>query len=248
MFGRRELTSEDVQKLVFESIGLIDEAQRELDLPICPNLQETRERLKGGRFRAASLLLTRSALYRMVYGSFDPPATITLDSDLPFCDWPLDIPEFPRTMARYAAAHEVIHADDHIGGDTVFTATMEHILDDHQDELERGMDIIDGKGGCESIGCYRDLAALWAMQYVDMITHYRAYVAIRHQHLPRLEMVWACMQDGFFPPSLLTHIEGDSNTEYIFDVIIGRAGEYCLIDALKESASIGERKARSYAV
>jgi hypothetical protein len=246
--GRRELTPGDVRKLVFESMGLIDEAQKELDLPICPNINETRECLKGGKFRVASLPLTSSSLYQMVYGSFDPPATITLDCDLPFCDWPLDIPEFPRTMARYAATHEVIHADDHTGGDTMFTATMEHILDDHRDKLERGMEIIDGDGGCESIGCHRDLAGLWTMQYVDMITHYRAYVTLRHRRFPRLDMIWACMQDGFFPPSLLTHIEGARNTEYIFDVVIGRAGEYCLIDALMESASIGERNACSYTV
>jgi hypothetical protein len=248
LFGRRELTPEDVRKLVFESIGLIDDAQRELDLPICPNIQETKERLEGGRFRVTSLPLKKTALYQMVYGSFDPPATITLDCDLPFCDWPLDIPDFPRTMARYAATHEVIHADDHLGGDATLTATTEHILDEHLDKLERGMEIIDGQGGCDSICCYRDLAGLWATQYVDMITHYRTYVTLRHRRLPRLDMIWACMQDGFFPPNLLTQIEGARDTEYIFDVIIGRAGEYCLIDALMESESIGERKACSYAV
>jgi hypothetical protein len=246
--GRRELNSEDVRKLVFESIGLIDEAQTELELPICPNIRETKKRLRHGSFRVAHITWNETAQYQMVYGSFDPPATITLDSDLPFCDWPLDIPEFPQTMAWYAATHEVIHADDHTGGDKLFKATMEHILHDHPDKLERGMGIIDGDGGCDSIGCYRDLAGLWAMQYADMITHYRAYVALRHRRLPRLDMIWTCMQDGFFPPSLLTRLESERDTEYVFDDIIGRAGEYCLIDALKELTSIGERNACSYTV
>lgn len=248
LLGRRELTAEDVRRLVFESIGLIVEAQAELDLPICPNIEETKERLRRGRFRVTPPTLRREDLYHMAYGSFDPPATITLDSSLPFCDWPLDLPELPHTMARYTATHEVIHADDNTGDDFMFEATLEHILRDHRDKLERGMGIIEGEGGCDFIGGYDDLACLWAMQYVDMVTHYRAYVTLRHRHFPRLDMIWDGLRNGFFPPNLLTQIEREKDTRYIFDVILGRAGEYCLIDALRESKTILERNADAYTV
>lgn len=248
MLGRRELTSEDVRVLVFESIRLIDEAQEKLELPICPNIEGTRERLRRGRFRAVPLPKKRGGSYHMAYGSFEPPATITLDSGLPFCDRPLDIPEIPYTMARYTAAHEVIHADDHVGGELMFTATREHILGDHGDKLFRGMEIIECEGGCDLIRSRDDLAGFWAMQYVDMITHYRAYVALRRHRFPWLDMIWEVLYDGFFPPNMLTRIEGEKGTRYVFDAIIGNAGEYCLIDALMESESIGEKNACRYTV
>lgn len=248
MIGRRELTSEDVKKLVFDSISLIIETQKELDLPICPNIHETRERLKGGRFRARRLRQRRAFPYQMAYGSFDPPSTITLDSKLPFCDRPLDVPELPYTMSYYTATHEVVHADDYTGGDAIYSATRDHILVDHWDKLERGMEIIKGERGCELIHGYNDLACLWAMQYFDMVTHFMAYVTLRHRGFPRLSMIWEGMQNGFFSPNILTRIESERGIRYVFDVIRCMAGEYCLIDALMESESIRERNACSYTV
>lgn len=248
MLGRRELTSEDVRRLVFESIDLITEAQRELELPLCSNIRATSHRLREGRFKAVPLPRRRGGAYQMAYGSFEPPATITLDRKIPFCDRPLDIPDVPNTMAHYAASHEVIHADDHVGGDAIFTATREHIVSDHMDKLVKGMDIIENEGGCELIGCLEDLACFWAMQYVDMVTNYRAYVALRHHNFPRLNMIWDNMDKGFFPPNMLTQIEGERGIRYVFDVIVGGAGEYCLIDALMESKSISERNACRYTV
>lgn len=248
LIGRRELTSEDVKKLVFESISLIADTQTELDLPICPNIHETREILKGGRFRARRLRRRRAFPYQMAYGSFEPPDTITLDSKLPFCDKPYDIPEIPYTMSYYTATHEVVHADDHTGGDLVYKATKEHILVDHLDKLGRGMDIIEMEGGCELVHDYNDLASLWAVQYIDMITHFRAFATLRHRGFPKLDMIWEGMQNGFFPPNILTRIESERGIRYIFDVIRYRAGEYCLIDALMESESIRERNTCSYTV
>ncbi len=248
MIGRRELTPKDVRKLVFESIRLIDEAQRDLRLSICPKLEETRERLRFGRFRVSPLPQERGGSYHTAYGSFDPPATITLDSGLPFCDRPFYIPEIPNTLAHYTASHEVIHADDHYGGDRLFLATREHILREHRDKLLRGIEIVEREGGCDLIRCHDDLACFWAMQYVDMVTHYRAYVTLRHHRFPRLEMIWECLNDGFFPPNMLTKIEVEKGARYIFNVTMGSAGEYCLVDALMESEGIKSKNSCRYTV
>ncbi len=248
MIGRRKLTPEDVRMLVFESIRLIDEAQRDLRLSICPELEETRKRLRRGRFKVAPLPQEGGGSYHMAYGSFDPPAMITLDRGLSFCDRPLDIPEIPYTMAHYTASHEVIHADDHYGGDRLFLATREHILREHGDKLLRGMEIVEGEGGCDLISCHDDLACFWAMQYVDMVTHYRTYVALRHHRFPKLDMIWERLDDGFFPPNMLTKIEAERGARYVFNVTMGSAGEYCLVDALMESEGIREKNACRYTV
>ena len=184
----------------------------------------------------------------MAFGAFDPPASITLDSRIPFCDRPLDIPEVPETLAYYTATHEVIHADDHLGEDMMFNATRDHILCDHTDKLVKGMDIIEESEDRCGIRTYEDLACLWAMQYVDMITHYRAYVVLRHGGYPKLDLVWGHMQNDFFPPSLLTTIEREKDTGYVFDNIIGQMGAYCLIDALMESKSISRKACCRYTV
>ena len=55
MIGRRRLNSRDVRELVFESIGLIDDAQMKLQLPICQNLAATRSILKRGTFQVIPL-------------------------------------------------------------------------------------------------------------------------------------------------------------------------------------------------
>jgi len=245
---RKELTSDDVRRLVFQSIDMISEVQSKLRLPICPNLSDVFKRLSAGTFHASPLANKRNGQYYMKYGSFDPPATITMNSRLPFSDRPYNLPEVPRTLSYYTATHEVIHVDDFLGGDRLFNATREHILKSHRDKLSRGMQIIEDGGNGDCIGCPDDLASLWAMQYVDMLTHYRAYLVLRHKRFPRLDLLWSRMQSDFFPPSLLTRIERDKDTRYIFDEIIGRAGEYCLIDALNESESIGEKVACRYTV
>lgn len=246
--GRRELTPDDVRRLAFEAFELIDDAQKELNLPICPQIDETRRRMRGGVFRAIPLSRKRGAHYAMEYGSFDPPSTIVLDSRLPFCDRPLDISQLPSSMAQYSATHEVIHADDYTGGDTLLVKTMEHILRSHRDKLEKGMSIIEQQGGCECIKSYEDLARLWAMQYVDMATHYRAYVVLRFKKLPKLDFIWSHLQSDFFPPTLLTRIEQERGAENVFDTITCRAGEYCLIDALRDSQNISEKDASKYTV
>jgi hypothetical protein len=248
LIGRRGLTSGDVRNLVFEAIGNIADAQRELNMPICPHIEETRERLRGGEFRVEHLAGNRGGPYAMEYGIFEPPSTIILDSELPFCDWPLSIPQLPDTFAHYCTTHEVIHADDYTGGDRLLSETRRHILREHGDKLEKGMMIIEMEGGGDCIHSYEELAELWATQYVDMVTHYRAYVALRYRRLPKLDFIWAGLRKDFFPPTLLTNIERQRGIEYVFDIIDRQAGNYCLIDVLREYESIGERSADSYTV
>ena len=248
MIGRRRLNSRDVRELVFESIGLIDDAQMKLNLPICLNLSATRNVLKRGTFQAAPLRKEREGKYQTFYGDFAPPATIILDDELPFCDRPLEIPEVPSTMAYYTSVHEVIHADDYAGGDHIIKATQEHILEEHNDKLEVSMEIIRERSDDDCIRTDEELAGLWAIQYSDLLTHYRSYVVLRHHRFPRLDFIWNFMQNDTFPPSLLTRIEREKGTRYIFETIIERVGEYCLIDVLMETINIGEKSAEAYTV
>jgi hypothetical protein len=245
---RRELTSKDVRELVFESILLIAETQQELGFPICPNIGRTWRVLKDGNFMAAHLPSERYETYQMAFGTFDPPNTIILDSRIPFYDRPLDIPEVPHTLMRYTATHEVIHVDDHLGEDAIYEGTKEHILSEHGDKLETGIEFIEREGCCDKIDGRKDLASLWAIQYVDMVTHYRTYVVLRQRNFPRLSLVWSNMQEGFFPPSLLTKIEREKDTGYVLESILNQVGEYCLIDAIMETASIAKKTAGKYTV
>ena len=247
MLRRRELSPSDVRELVFEAILIVAETQRELDLSICPNIEMTWQILKDGKFRSTHLTKRGVGSYRMAFGAFEPPATIIMDSRIPFCDRPLNIPEVPHTLLRYTATHEVIHVDDHLGGDALYYGTKEHILRDHGDKLERGMEFIARESPCNQISDWTDLARLWATQYVDMVTHYRAYVALRERRFPRLDLIWSKMQDMLFPPRMLTEIEREKGTKYVFESI-HHVGEYCLIDALMESSRIGDRAACKYAV
>ncbi|UCH57470.1 MAG: hypothetical protein JSV18_00695, partial [Candidatus Bathyarchaeota archaeon] len=115
-------------------------------------------------------------------------------------------------------------------------------------KLDRGLEFI-GSGACsDHIRSHEDLACLWSMQYVDMVTHYRAYVATRQRGLSKLDLIWGLMLDGYFPPNLLTTIERERDTRYIFDSIIGQVGRYCLIDALMESLRIGYKVSCKYTV
>ena len=248
MFGRRELTPADVRSLVFEAIGMVADTQRVLDLPICPHIEETREVLRGGEFRADPLLRNRGCYRAAEYGAFEPPSTIILDSRLPFCDRPLSIPELPSTLAHYCATHKVVHADDHTGGDLLLRATKRHILRDHGDKLERGMTIIEEKLGGDCIHGYDDLACLWALQYVDMVAHYKAYTVLRHNGLPKLDFIWTGLSDSYFSPNLLTCIEHQKGIDHVFDAIAERAGEYCLIEALDESEIIKKKNMDRYTV
>ncbi len=244
---RKELSPSDVKELVFEAIVIVAETQREFDLSICPNIEVTWQILKEGRFLSTHLTKDRVGSYNMAFGSYEPPATIIMDSRIPFCDRPLNIPEVPHTLLRYTATHEVIHVDDHLGGDALYNGTKEHILCDHGDKLESGMAFITKEGSCDQIAYEGDLASIWAMQYVDMVTHYRAYVALRARHFPQLDLIWSKMQEMLFPPRMLTEIEREKGTRYVFESI-HHVGEYCLIDALMESSSIGDKAACKYTV
>jgi hypothetical protein len=247
LLRRRELAPSDVRELVFEAIILVAETQRDLDLSLCQNIEKTWQILKDGKFRSVHLSQNRVGAYQMAFGAYQPPSTIVMDSRIPFCDRPLNIPEVPHTLLRYTAVHEVLHVGDHLGGDTLYNGTKKHILSDHADRLERGMEFIEKEGSCDQISDRGNLASLWATQYVDMVTHYRTYVILRERGFPRLDLIWSKMQDGLFPPSMLTEIEREKGTRYVFESI-RQVGKYCLIDALMESSSIGDKAACKYAV
>lgn len=245
---RKDLTDRDVRKIVTESIEIISVTQRQLRLPISPNIYRTRKRLENGRFKAKYINATRTRPYAMDFGSFIPPNTIHLDKKLPFSDKPLDMPDFVQTMTTYSAIHEVVHADDHMGGDKLLLATRDHILRSHEDKLEKSLEIINGDGGCTTIIDYEDLASLWAVQYMDMVTHYRGYVVLRHMKYPKLDQIWSRLSNLYFPPNLLTYIEIGKGVEYVFSLFSERIGDYCLIEALDDYTMIKERDANSYTV
>ncbi len=247
MFERRQLTHEDVRSLVLGSIELVREAQISLGLPLGPNILETRERLREGEFYSDPLATTKCR-YPMDYGCFQPPSTIMLDRNLPFCDRPLDIPDLASTMCLYSAVHEILHADDYVGGDTLHTATREHMLKDHRDKLDAGMRFIRSEGGNDCIRTAAELADLSAGHWVDIVTHYRSYVACRYAGAPKLDAIWDHLNANYFPPNLLTAIEADGGTDRAFKLFTEMAGSYCLVDAFEELEAIGKKSASTYTV
>ena len=184
----------------------------------------------------------------MDFGNFQPPNVIYLDKRLPYCDHPMNIPDFAETMIAYSGIHEVIHADDHTGGDRLLLATRKHILETHEDKLEKSMEILRKDGGAQCIDGYDDLASLWAVQYVDMVTHYRSYVVLRHLKFPKLDEIWSRLRNDYFPPNLLTNIEVTKGANYVFALFTEKMGEYCLIEALDEYNKIKEKATASYMV
>ncbi len=248
MLERRQLTHEDVRRLVMGSVELVREAQLRLRLPLGPNIIETRERLSGGECLSASLVTIRGCQYGMDFGCFTPPSTIMLDRNLPFSDRPLDIPELASTLSLYTAVHEVIHADDWVGGDRLQRATRDHMLSRHRDKLDKALEFIRDGEGTDCIKTVAELANLNASHYVDMVTHFRSFVALRYAGAPKLDMIWDRLTLNYFPPNLLTMIEAEKGTPYVFDLFTGRAGGYCLIDAFEEFESIGKKSANQYTV
>jgi len=245
---RNRLNDSDVENLVFNAIELIDEVQIELGLPISPHIMATWERLRHGVFKAVPIKKQSNDSLSMDFGSFIPPDTIILDYDLPSSDNPLHMPELAETLTIYSAVHEVIHAGDHTVGNILFLETCDHILKEHRDKLRKGMKVIREKGGSECIKGIHDLASLWAMQYVDVVTHYRSFVVLRHKEFPKLDHIWCRLRDEHFPPNLLTCIERHNDMEYVFSLFTEKEGEYCFIEAFKEYQKIKEQQANTYTV
>ncbi|MCP8310939.1 MAG: hypothetical protein L6N94_05520 [Candidatus Methylarchaceae archaeon HK01M] len=241
MTGMKELSDDNVHDLVYESIELIKKVQRQLQLPISPNLRRTIKRLKNGCFKAEHIRGLRKNKYTMEYGMFIPPSTIILDKHLLKSDKPMDIPEFVDTFMVYNAVHEVLHADDNVGGDKLLLSTLEHIIKIHGDKLEKSMEIIKEEGNHDCIRNKKDLAFLWAIQYNDVVTHYRTYVVLRHMKYPKLDHIWSRLRKDYFPPHLLTNIEIVKGIKYVFSLFTEKLGEYCLIEAYKEHVDIKER-------
>lgn len=245
---RRDLTDSDVHRIVQDSLDMISEAQSQLNLPVAPNISRTRSMLRRGSFKALTLNSRRGNRNSMEHGSFLPPATIILDKRLPRSDHPMDMPDFVETLTMYSAIHEVFHADDHMGGNKLLVATRSHILERHEDKLEKSMSIITEEGGSPAIKGYGDLASLWAVQYTEMVTHYKSYVVMRHMKRPKLDRLWSRLRNDYFPPNLLTCIEVRKGTEYVFSLFTEKLGEYCLIEALNEYNALKEKDAGSYTV
>ena len=245
---RRRLTDDDVRRIVTDSVDLIKKAQSQLHVPITPNITQTRTRLNKGSFKALRLNKRRESKFEMEYGSFVPPSTIILDMNLPSSDHPMHMPDFTETLTTYSAVHEIVHADDHTGGDRLLLETRSHILREHKDKLRKSMKIIQSDGGCNAIECYEDLASLWAVQYLEMVTHYRSYVVLRQLNYPRIDHLWGRLRSDYFPPNLLTCIEAEKGIDYVFKLFTERIGEYCLIEALDEYKRIKEKATLAYTV
>jgi hypothetical protein len=242
MIERRRLTNEDVRRLIFGSIELVQEAQTTLNLALSPNLHLTKEKLREGEFWADEVERGKACLYGMDFGCFTPPNTISLDRELPFSDNPLDIPELASTLTLYSAVHEVIHADDYFGGDKLLNITKDHMLEKHKDKLQQAMSLLKEQGNNDAIKDINALANLSAQHYVDMVTHYRSYVILNYANAPKLELIWNRLSEDYFPPYLLTRIELEKGREYVFDLFTKHAGEYCLIEAFEEYELIGEKQ------
>jgi hypothetical protein len=248
LLERRQLAHDDVRKLVMGSIELVREAQLQLKLPLMLNINETHERLSDGEFYAEGLTAIRGYQYGMDFGCFIPPSTIMLDKNLPFSDRPMDIPDLASTLSLYTAVHEVIHADDWIGGDQLQEATRNHMLSEHIDKLEKALEFISDDEGTNKIKTVEELANLNASHYVDIVTHFRSFVALRYADAPKLDMIWDRLSSNFFPPNLLTMIEAEKAAPYVFDLFTNRMGKYCLIDVFEDIELIGKKTARQYTV
>jgi hypothetical protein len=245
---KSRLIDRDVRDLVFNAIEIIDDVQIEIDLPISPYIMYTWERLRFGTFKAMNLSKKNNNDFNMDFGVFIPPKTIILDCNLPEIDKPLNMPELANTLTMYTVVHEVIHADDYTEGNSLLLKTREHILNVHEDKLKKGMSVINQQGGSDCIRNQDDLASLWAMQYVDVVTHYRSYVVLRQKKYPKLELVWSRLREEHFPPNLLTSIERHQDKNYIFNLFNKKKGDYCFIEAFQEYRDIKENQVCTYTV
>jgi hypothetical protein len=160
----------------------------------------------------------------------------------------LDLPDFAYTLTVYSVVHELVHADDHTGGDRLLLETRKHIWDTHEDKLKKSLRILERNSGSTVIKNYDDLASLWAIQYVDMVTHYRGYVVLRHMQYPKLDHIWSRLSTDYFPPNLLTCIELSKGVNFVFSLFTERMGKYCLIEALEDFNCMKEREVQSYMV
>jgi len=236
-----ELTDLDAARLVWVALAHLEEAQVATMRPILQDPEGVEEALRGFQLGARYLPQPAAEGYWMEFGWFQPPDAIWLDKRIPQVarhEWGEGVAE---TLATYTAAHELVHLDDWLGGDRLLQSTFTHILEAHQAELEAGLRFLEGEAweGVEG------LATLWAAQYVDLLAHYRAYYALRRLGLKGLDAVWSSLGDGYFPPSILTHLEHHKGADYIWSLL---EREGCLVEVVDEIQRQGERLAHSYTV
>ena len=245
-----ELASEDVRDLVFQAIKLIREVRDERGLPICLKIEETQEMFAQGTFKAEEIPYEKRAnsFYALNYSYFEPPLTIGLDRRRPFWDKPLDLPKMIETATFFCVVHEVIHADDYRDGDQVIKETIKHIERAHQDKLKISIDFLKRNGAPDFLKRKKTLTSIWARQYSDMITHYRTYLILRHRHFPKIEYLWSCLYNDYFPPNIFTIIEREKGINYVIKRITEDLGNYCLIEALGEAEEISKKNAYKYTV
>jgi hypothetical protein len=110
------------------------------------------------------------------------------------------------------------------------------------------MQILTKKKETSCIQNFEDLASLWSIQYVDMTTHYRAYTVLRYKKYKKLDRIWTQLDKDYFPPNLLTCIEIEKGTDYVFSLFTELIGDYCLIEALEEYKAIKEKNVCSYTI
>jgi hypothetical protein len=242
LIERRPLTDEDVRRLVFGSVELINETQTTLNLSLAPHIQETRKILSEGEFWADTVERGKICRYGMDFGCYTPPSTISLDRELPFSDKPLDLPDLASTLTLYSAVHEVIHVDDYLGGEVLLKATQEHMLNAHSEKLEKAMKVIEEQGNGDAVKNIRDLVHLSSQHYVDMTIHYRSFIILSYINAPQLELIWDRLSEDYFPPYLLTRIEREKGRKHVFDLFTEHAGDYCLIEAFDDYEKIGEKQ------
>lgn len=248
MNGRIELNSNDVQEIVIECIDRIENVQMALNLPICLNIEKTKEQLHEGFFKIESFIMRRTGRYRLDYASFKPPSTIVLNSQILTCEKDLNTIGIYPSLVRYCITREVLKVDDYVGGNIMLNKTREHILRDHTDKLEKGMQIVIINEGEDYIKDLEDLAYLWANQYIEMVNNYKAYVVLRHHKLPKLNLIWNLLKDELFSPSIFTCLENHLGTSGVFNIITNMIGRYCLIEALNESKKILDENVSKYVI
>lgn len=219
-------------------------------LPLCTDIEETGRRLRAGTLKAEKIPYERrvNSFYAFSYSYFCPPSTVCLDSRRPFWDKALCYPEVVETATQYCAVHEVVHADDFSQGDRIVAETAKHIQKAHQDKLKTSIELLKKSRAPDFLKQGGNLIKIWAEQYADMITHYRAYLVLRQKRFPKIDYIWSCLGSHYFPPNLLTSIECAKGTEYVLKRITESLGEYCLVEALGEFDEILQRNSKRYTV
>jgi len=247
---QEKLTSDRVRKLVLESVKLIRKTRGELKLPLFKTIEETGERLKKGVFRAESFPVRRLShyVYAKVYGYFKSPSTIVLDENLPLLGKTFNQPLLAHTATYYCAIHEVIHADDYTDHNRIIGNTLRHIKRAHKSELKKTSRVLSRHSNGRWGGSEDEIMRIWAYQYADSATHYRAYVVQKHNGFSKIDDIWVSLYNSIFSPRLFTVLEKERGLEYTSNFLSEGIGKACVVEIANEYEEISQRRARVYTV